>query len=132
MSGLSGRGCTLPTRVLKYHGMRIPRWPTLSYRRNGGNRGEGLYWGMEPRVVTVIKVIMNIKLMEEKCFSVYTEYPFLQNVFGRAPPTRASTSYQEKSREDKQPMTSSSYLEAFCFNQLHFDPGHYRLMITLW
>ena len=65
--------------------------------------GEGLYRGMGPRVVTVIGVIMNIKIIGEKSiFSAYTEYPLLQNVFGRAPPTRASTSYQEKVREDRQ------------------------------
>ena len=67
--------------------------------------GEGFYRSMGPKVVTVIKVIMNIKkkIGERKSvFSAYTKYPFLQNVFGRAPPTRPSTSYQEKVREERQ------------------------------
>ena len=78
---------------------------------------------------------MNINFGERKkvqnIFSVYAEYSVLQNVCGKALPTRASTSYQRKpDRTHKLPKTSS-YLEAFCFNQLHSGPGHYMLMLTI-
>ena len=86
-----------------HHSMRIPRLPTSFYRRNGGYKGEGLYRGLGPRVLTVIKLVMNIKIIGERkiVFSAYTEYPFFQNVFGRAPSIRASTRSQEKGREDR-------------------------------